>query len=182
MISTRFAVVVACVAAVTAVLTACGDADETAGVGTHSSAAITPSPPATPSPRDTTAPSQPADPFDSPPPPRTFIDEQGLRCVEYETSTANRAASGVCFDDSHDDLGIRTVEAGDHYPKATIIGGTDNADAVRVVIASGDSEQAVSLTVVDGWPERIFAADLPAGAVEVRLEADDGHVLSSTST
>lgn len=131
---------------------------------------------------ETTSPSQPADPSVSPPPPRTFIDEQGLRCVEYETSTTSRAVSGVCFDDSHDDLGIRTVEAGDHYPKATIIGGTDNADAVRVIIASGGTEQAVSLTVVEGWPERIFAADLPTGAVEVRLEADDGHVLSSTST
>ncbi len=129
---------------------------------------------------ETTASSQPADASVSPPPPRTFIDEQGLRCVEYETSTANRAASGVCFDDSHDDLGIRTVEAGDHYPKATIIGGTDNADAVRVVIASVSNEQAVSLTVVEGWPERIFAVDLPAGDVEIRLEAADGRVLSST--
>ena len=124
---------------------------------------------------------QPADPSGSPPAPRTFIDDDGLRCMEYDTSTENQARSGVCFDDSYDELGIRTVEAGDHYPKATIIGATDVAEAVRVVIAGDGAEHHVDLVVVDGWPERIFFADLPAGAVEVRLETEDGRVLSSTT-
>ena len=125
---------------------------------------------------------QPADQSGSPPAPRTFIDdERGLRCMEYETSTESRARSSVCFDDSYDELGIRTVEAGDHYPKTTIIGATDAADAVRVVIAGDGAEHHVDLVVVDGWPERIFFADLPAGAVEVRLETEDGRVLSSTT-
>ena len=125
---------------------------------------------------------QPADPSGSPPAPRTFIDdERGLRCMEYETSQESRARSSVCFDDSYDELGIRTVEAGDHYPKATIIGATDAADAVRVVLTGGGAEHHVDLVVVDGWSERIFFADLPAGAVEVRLETEDGRVLSSTT-
>ncbi len=76
--------------------------------------------------------------------------------------------SGVCFDDSHDDSGIRTVDAGDHYPKATIIGGTDDVGAVRVIIGNGGTEHEVSSIVVEGWPERVFVADLPAGAMEVR--------------
>ena len=124
---------------------------------------------------------QPADPSGSPPAPRTFIDEDGLRCMEYDTSTVNSASSGVCFDDSFDELGIRTVEAGDHYPRATIIGATDAAEAVRVVMTGDGAEHQVDLVVVDGWPERIFFADLPAGAVEVRLETEDGRVLSSTT-
>jgi hypothetical protein len=63
---------------------------------------------------------QPADPSGSPPAPRTFIDDDGLRCIEYETSMEHQARSGVCFDDSYDELGIRTVGVGDHDSKAKV--------------------------------------------------------------
>lgn len=108
-----------------------------------------------------------------------FVDEDGLRCVEYETSAVNLAVSGVCFDDEYDELGVRTVEGGTHYPSATILGATDDADAVRVVIVGDGAEQDVALTAVDGWPERIFVADLPSGGAEVRLIGADGQVLAS---
>lgn len=134
----------------------------------------------TPAATDSAAPPTPSTAVsESPPSPRTFVDEDGLRCVEYETSAVDQARSGVCFDDEYDELGIRTVEGGTHYPTATIIGGTDHADAVRLVIVGDGTEQDVELTGVDGWPERIFVADLPSGGAEVRLIGADGEVLAS---
>ena len=180
MSSRRFAVGFACVAVLSAVATACGEPSETSGTG-PAVAAIDSSSTVALDQGSTTASLPPTAPSVSPPPPRTFIDEEGHRCLEYETSAVNRAASGVCFDDEHDELGIRTVDAGDHYPNATIIGGTDDNDAVRVIIGSDGTEHAVDLIVVEGWPERIFVADLPDGVVEVRLEAEDGRLLSSTT-
>ncbi len=111
--------------------------------------------------------------------PRTFVDEDNTRCLEYETSATS--ASGVCFDDGYDELEIRTVDAGTLHPNATIIGATDNTEAAHVVVVSDTGEQPVELLVVDGWPERIFAANLPAGNVELRLETSDGRILATTT-
>ena len=115
----------------------------------------------------------------SPPMPRAFVDEDNNRCLEYTTSATS--ASGVCFDDGYDELEIRTVDAGTHSPNATVIGATDNIEAARIVVVSDTGEQPVELLVVDGWPERIFAANLPGGNVVLRLEASDGRILATAT-
>lgn len=177
MTATRIAFAVACLAAVSATGTACGDSDGTTSSGVDSSVPVVP--PTTTQSEGSAVATAPPSVSESPPLPRMFVDEDGLRCVEYETSAVNLAVSGVCFDDEYDELGVRTVEGGTHYPSATILGATDDADAVRVVIVGDGAEQDVALTAVDGWPERIFVADLPSGGAEVRLIGADGQVLAS---
>lgn len=106
----------------------------------------------------------------------TYRDSDNNRCIEVRQPPGS--ASGACWFDDFDELSYVTAPA-DDQGAVYVVGVTELAEATQVMaVLPNGGRVEIPIVVVDGWPERAFAALFEQPPTRLEVANASGEIVA----